>query len=156
MQWSKLKSRVKSLICPKVRNRVDFHLTSYRESHDGADKVWITIDGRMVFSCKHYQREFAEAEAYVAGISPEQVTDFLTASEIHGPGGFGSSIRAYLDMPIADALKSSDPLIRAFSMLDRRVGKRTLESLHISEADHTLVRAFYNLRRKTAAQPQSE
>jgi hypothetical protein len=126
-------------------------LTSYRKSHDGADKVWITIDGRLVFSCKHYQREFAEADAYVAGISPEKVTDFLTASEIHGPGEFGSSIRACLDMPITDALKSSDPLIRAFALVDRRVGKRTFESLETSEADHTLVRAFYDLRRDAAS-----
>ncbi len=62
MQWSKLKSRVKDFICPELKDRIDFHLTSYRGSHDGADKVWITVDGQRVFGCKHYPYERAEAE----------------------------------------------------------------------------------------------
>ncbi|MBV9929060.1 MAG: hypothetical protein JOZ96_28875 [Acidobacteria bacterium] len=150
MQWSKLKSRVKALICPELRGRIDFHLTSYRESHDGADKVWITVDGKRVFSCKHYPREWAGAEAYYGGLRGEQVTDFLKAREIHGPGDFGNAMRAYLDMPVGEALNSSDPLVRAFALVDRRVGKRTLEKFEISDAEHTLVKAFYDLRRGAA------
>ena len=147
MQWSKLKSRVKGLICLELRDRIDFHLTSYRESHDGADKVWITVDGERVFSCKHYPREWAEAEAYYGGLRGEQVKAFLKAREIHGPDDFGNAMRAYLDMPIGEALKSSDPLVKAFALVDRRVGKRTLAGLEISNTEHTLVKAFYDLRR---------
>ena len=147
MQWSKLKSRVKSFICPELKDRIDFHLTSYRESHDGADKVWITVDGQRVLSCKHYPREWAEAEAYYGGLRGEQVTDLLKAREIHGPGDFGNAMRAYLSLPVGEALKSSDPLVRAFALVDRRVGKRTLEKLEISDVEHTLVKAFYELRR---------
>jgi hypothetical protein len=147
MQWSKLKSRVKSFICPELRDRIDLHLTSYRESHDGADKVWITVDGERVFSCKHYPHERAEAEAYHGGLRGGQVTDFLRAREIHGPGDFGNAMRAYLDMPIGGALESSDPLVKAFALVDRRVGRRTLERLEIPDAEHTLVKAFYDLRR---------
>ena len=150
MQWSKLKSRVRGLICPKLRDRIDFHLTSYRESHDGADKVWITVDGQRVFSCKHYPREWAEAEAYYGGLRGEQVTDFLKAREIHGPGDFGNAMRAYLYMPVGEALKSSDPFVKAFALVDRRVGKRAIAKLEISDAEHTLVRAFYELRRGAA------
>ena len=150
MQWSKLKLRVKSFISTELKDRIDFHLTSYRESHDGADKVWITIDGQRVFSCKHYPREWAEVEAYYGGMRADQVKDFLKAREIHGPGDFGNAIRAYLDLPIGEALKSSDPLVKAFALVDRRVGKRTLEKLEISDAEHTLVKAFYELRRWVA------
>lgn len=147
MQWSKLKSRVKSFICPELKDRIDFHLTSYRESHDGADKVWITVDGRRVFSCKHYPREWVGAEAYCGGLRGEQVEDYLKAREIHGPGDFGDAMRAYLDMPAGEALKSSDPLVKAFALVDRRVGKRTFEKLEIPGAEHTLVKTFYDLRR---------
>ena len=145
MQWSKLKSRVKALICPELRDRIDFHLTSYRESHDGADKVWITVDGQRVFSCKHYPSEWAEAEAYYGGLRGEQVKESLKAREIHGPGDFGNAMRAYLDMPVGEALTSSDPLVKAFALVDRRVGKRTLEKLELSDEEHTLVKAFYGL-----------
>jgi hypothetical protein len=146
MQWSKLKSRVKSFICPELRDRIDFHLTSYRESHDGADKVWITVDGQRVFSCKHYPHKWAEAEAYYGGLRGEQVKSLLREKEIHGPKDFGDAMRAYLDMPVREALKSTDPLVKAFALVDRRVGKRTLEKLEISESEHTLVKAFYALR----------
>lgn len=146
MQWSKLKSRVKSFICPELRDRIDFHLTSYRESHDGADKVWITVDGRRAFSCKHYPYEWAEAEAYHGGLRGEQVKSLLREKEIHRPKDFGDAMRVYLNMPIREALKSTDPLIKAFALVDRRVGERTLEKLEISDSEHTLVKAFYALR----------
>ena len=150
MQWSKLKSRVKSFICPELRDRIDFHLTSYRESHDGADKVWITVDGQRVFSCKHYSYECAEAEAYHGGLRGEQVKELMQAKEIHRPKDFGEAMRAYLDMPIAEAVKSPDPLVRAFALVDRRLGKRTLAKLEIPDSEHTLVKALYELRLASA------
>ena len=146
MQWSKLKSRVKSLICPELRDRIDFHLTSYRESHDGADKVWITVDGVRVFSCKHYRHEWASIAASRSGLEGDEVKSALRAVEIHSPGDFGDAMRSYLDMPVADALKSPDPIVRAFAIIDRRVGKRTLATLDLSEYQHTLVKTFYDLR----------
>lgn len=150
MQWSKLKARVKDFICPELRDRIDFHLTSYRESHDGADKVCITVDGQRVFSCKHYPYEWAEAEAYHGGLRGEQVKELLRGKEIQRPKDFGDAMRAYLDMPITEAVKSSDPLVKAFALVDRRLGKRTLAKLEISDSEHTLVKAFYELRLASA------
>ena len=146
MQWSKLKSRIKSLIAPEVRDRIDFHLTSYRESHDGADKVWITIDGERVFDCKHYPHEWAADRAYGNGLGGNEIRSALADVGIHGPKDFGYAMRAYLDMPVDQALQSSDPLVRAFAIVDRRVGKRTLATLDLSGFDHPLVNAFYKLR----------
>ena len=150
MQWSKLKARVKDFICPELRDRIDFHLTSYRESHDGADKVWITVDGQRVFSCKHYPYERAEAEAYHGGLRGEQVKELLREKEIHRPKDFGDAMRAYLDMPISEAVKSSDPLVKAFALVDRRLGKRRLAKLEITGSEHTLVKVFYELRLASA------
>lgn len=150
MQWSKLKARVKDFICPELRDRIDFHLTSYRESHDGADKVWITVDGKRVFNCKHYPYEWAEAEAYHGGLRGEQVKKLLREKEIQRPKDFGDAMRAYLDLPITEAVKSSDPLVKAFALVDRRLGKRALAKLEISDSEHTLVKVFYQLRLASA------
>jgi hypothetical protein len=150
VQWSKLRSRIKSLIAPELRDRIDFHLTSYRESHDGADKVWITVDDKRVFDCKHYSRERASDAANASGIRGDQIESALRDAGVHGPKDFGSAMRAYLDMPVNEALDSSDPLVRAFAIVDRRVGKRTLANLDLSDCDHTLVNAFYKLRRSSA------
>src|SRR5258708_3753600 len=61
MQWSKLKSRVKARICPEMRRRVDFHVTSYRHSHDEAEKVWITLDGSRIATFSWYQKQWKPA-----------------------------------------------------------------------------------------------
>ena len=150
MQWSKLKTKVKDFICPELKDRIDFYVTSYRESHDGADKVWITVDGQKIFSCKHYPHEWAEAEAYGAGLRGEEVKSLLVKEEIHSPRDFGEAMRVYLDSPIHEALESSDPLVKAFAIVDRRVGKRMLGKLEILESEHSLVRAFYELRLASA------
>ncbi|SRR6266567_4242924 len=150
MQWSKLKSRVKDLMAPELRDRIDFHLTSYRASHDGADKVWITIDGKRVFDCKHYAYEWASGAAYNSGVQGDPVKSVLRDVGIHGPKDFGNAMRNYLGMSVDEALKSSDPLVQAFAIVDRRLGKRSLAKLDLSDCKHTLVNAFYELRRASA------
>jgi hypothetical protein len=152
MQWSKLKSRVRDLIHPVLRDRIDFHVTSYRESHDEADKVWFTVDGRRVFTCKHYTHYRAELHAYYqCGLRGESLKSALREEEIFHPKDFGNAMRAYLDMPVGDALKSADPFIKAFALVDRRVGRRTFMKLQLSDSEHELVRVFYELRRTSAS-----
>lgn len=146
MQWSKLKARVKERICPELRDRVDFHLTSYRRSHDDVDKVWITIDGETVFKAKHYAYAKASAEAFYCGLSGAAIKSMLREVEVFDPADFGNAMRSYLDLPIAKALVSTDPLIKAFAIIDRRVGKRTLLKLELSASESPLILAFYSLR----------
>jgi len=50
-------------------------------------------------------------------------------------------------MPIEEALQSANPFIKAFALIDRRTGNRTIEKLQISDSEHTLVKVFYNLRK---------
>lgn len=146
MQWSKLKSRMKSRICPELRDRIDFHVTSYRHSHDDADNVWITIDGEILFSYKYYPYQRAAAEAFFCGLKGNEIKTALREMEIHSPQDLGTAMRRYLDVSIESALESSNSLIRAFAIIDRRVGRRRLAKLEVSEMDHPLVKAFFLLR----------
>jgi hypothetical protein len=45
MQWSQMKKQVESFFAPSVAGRVELRSTSYRRSHDGEGRVWITLDG---------------------------------------------------------------------------------------------------------------
>jgi hypothetical protein len=146
MQWSKLKARFKALICPELSDRIDFHLTSYRRSHDGADKVWVTVDGHRVFDCKHYRYEAAEANAYSIGLRNQELKTRLRDQEIHSPAEFGSAIKLYPSLSIDEALASDNPIIKAF---DRRFGKKKLAMLELSDSEHSLVKTFYSLRLAT-------
>ena len=125
---------------------MEFHLTSYRRSHDEADKVWITIDGETVLKMKHYPYQRAEFEAYWCGLEYTAARSLLCELGFFRPQDFGNAMRTYLDLSIDDALASTNPLIKAFAIIDRRVGKRRLLKLEISETDIPLIRAFYSLR----------
>jgi hypothetical protein len=146
MQWSKLKSRIKDRICPELRDRIDFHVTSYRHSHDDADKVWITVDGETLFSYKYYPYRRATAEAFFCGLKGGEIATAVREMEIHSPQDLGNAMRSYLDLSIENALESTNSLIKAFAIIDGRVGKRRLARLEVSEMDHPLVKAFYSLR----------
>lgn len=65
-------------------------------------------------------------------------TDFLRAAT------------AFLDLPIEAALGSDDPIIRILAILDRRVGRRTLQKIRQQAPDlPPWVRQFYDLRLST-------
>ena len=149
MQWSKLKARVRSLICPELREVIDFHVTSYRKAHSWISESWITVDGKRVFDCgsRTYGRELAyELLRNVDEEPPFDLREVLKRREIHEPQHMGDGLRAYLELSIDDALASENPFIKAFAMIDRRVGKRRLSKLQIEPEEHSLVKTFYQLR----------
>lgn len=159
MQWSKLKTRAKSFIVPSLRERIDFHVTSYRQSHDEAEKAWVTVDGKQVFTAIWYRHQYAGAKRKKTGTLArdgrgktyrdlelsERVTE-PEQLEQHRPQQFGDALRVYLDIPVADALNSKDPFIRAMAMIDNRVGRESLRKHKPKSDDHSLVRLFYDLR----------
>ena len=152
MQWSKLKTRFRELICDELRDRLDFHLTSYRQSHDGVGEMWITFDGEKIYTCGHYNFEFAEREGYRSGLVGEELRAWLTEKEIHSPRSFCTAIKEYLGMNSKDALYSEDPFVRAFAIIDQRTGKRTLAKFNIGENEHSLVKTFYRLRMEASGE----
>jgi hypothetical protein len=157
MRWSKVRSTIKELICSELRRRIDFHVTSYRHSHDEAEKAWITIDGKRALTASWYKYEWhywprdskgrldwerARAAEFPAHMDTQK-------DEVHLPEELGGALRTYIDLPIGAALQSENPFIRALSIVDRRTGKRRLQALQITTDDHSLVKAFYALRMST-------
>jgi hypothetical protein len=156
MQWSKLRASVRALICPELRRRVDFHVTHYRAGARSKSGI-ITIDGER-FLTLSYHRFCREGDGWFLASRYEKGAVPLSAEttwcpeqrdEIHPPQQLGDAMRAYLDMPIKAALKSKNPFIRSLAIIDRRIGKRTLEELRIANYDHSLVKEFYRLRMST-------
>lgn len=108
--------------------------------------MWIMVDGQRVFSFNHYPYEWAEREAYWSGMNSEQVKDSLQKAGMQSPNDFGDAIREYLDMPVSQTLESTNPIIKAFALVDGRTGKRTIDKMLLSDSEHSLVKAFYELR----------
>lgn len=156
MQWSKLKTRVKALICPELRGRIDFHITSYRYSHDAAEKAWVTVDGQRLWTASWYQAQWNgwprdEQGRLIWGSEPGVTADhhpFLPR-----PQDLGEAMRTFLGLPVQEALCAADPLVRALARIDRRIGARTLQSLTISETDHPLIKSLHTLRLNATLAP---
>src|SRR5690606_34656608 len=118
MQWSKLKTRFRAFICDELRDRIDIHVTSYRESHDGAGVVWVTLDGKKLVDFEHYRFEFAERDGYHRGLAGEQLEQWLSSQEIPAPvhRNRHAGVSRYVHRR---SLASPHPFHRAFAMIGR-------------------------------------
>lgn len=161
MQWSKLRMRVRALICPGLRDRIDFHVTRYREATHFGTEAWVTLDREKIFGAGHYHRFMPECVEWYrrvpnldslpyppVGLEPvrREIEATLDAQQTHHTDQLVGAMRAYLDMPARAALQSENPFLRALAIIDGRVGRRTLGRLEVNESEHSLVRRFYELR----------
>ena len=54
----------------------------------------------------------------------------------------------YRNNDIQNSIISDDPIVRMFAVLDRRIGKRTIEKLNVSKQPEWL-QIFYELRKNS-------
>lgn len=121
---------MESFICDSLKGRVEFFCSNYR-MHDGIGRAYITVDGNEVYNMCTLKRDYYRQPK--EGVYSQ--VEFLEAT------------REYLNNPIEVLLKSDNVLIKILVLLDRRVGKRTLENMKntmLSEED--IVQYFYKLR----------
>lgn len=77
----------------------------------------------------------------------EQAHQVIKSKGIYSQRDFFEAVERYFDQPIRESLHSEELLIRIFALLDRRVGKRALNSLKANmDKEHELLQFFYNLR----------
>ena len=163
MVWSKLRQKVRGFITPELRRRLDIHCTCYHDAHDDYGEVWITLDGKKIFGGGYYRW-------YIKEYSPEILSDFsiihgfhkdfynvniesqtveqVMKSGIHDTSHITRNLELYLNTSFEDCLKSNNPIYKAFSIIDKRLGKRKFSELVIGENEHPLVKMFYNLRKE--------
>jgi hypothetical protein len=174
LQWSKAKSTLESFLCEKLKGRIRLYATVDRKFHDGPARVWITFDKKEIVSAsdvtyavKHeklYQEMKKERNLKGIPYSPdwsvmfdskerqelEEASDnaeeILINQTIFSSYHFYAPFMEYSSLSIEEALNSENIIIRAYSMLDRRLGKRRLKELNINEETHPLIVDFYKIR----------
>jgi len=156
LRWSQLRKAIEERITRPLRGRVELHSTRYRRSADQEGRVWITVDGQEVFSMAtviHLVPLWERAAAIATAepdLSPEAANGRAVA-EFAAQGRFTqltfySALDEYLNLSIERALGSSNMLIRALALIDRRLGRRRFEALRLAPGEHALVRLSYSLR----------
>jgi hypothetical protein len=174
LQWSKTKSILESFLCDKLKGRIQIYATIYRKFHDGPSRVWITFDKKEILSASDTKYQIVQEKLYqqirderrlkgipyspVPGVmfnsaerealmeaSYEAEVILINQNNFESYHLFAPFMR-YGSLSIDEAINSENVIIRAFSMLDRRLGKRKLKELNFTENTHPIIVKFYNIR----------
>ena len=156
ISWSAMRKTLEQdNICASLKGRIQYFQTNYRGAHDQTGRAAIRLDGKEIFQCDY----FKSVETYY-NVKAEQSTETgnqgywerheqakLVASNQVGNHCFYSSFYTYHNNSIEKSLASSNPVVRLFAILDKRVGKRRLEKL-VSEVKKQpeWLQFFYKLR----------
>ena len=154
--WSGLNKQLTECLCDSLRNRVTYFLTRYHEVHNSYGRAAIRLDGKelVIFSwIDMYKQDSDINERWKeTGIWDGDTLELKNKWEKEGilsDWDFLQAATDFLQMPIEEALTSSNCLIHIFAILDRRVGKRTIKQIKDSEKYKTYpewVQQFYKLR----------
>lgn len=156
IQWSKIKKKLDSMLCPALSGRITYHVTQYTDAHDDHGKAVIRVDGNDIFIASDLgvkdsrfmgtdEMQNLYADVYCEGYQ-EQV-EYLEAHGIYEEYGFFREVFGFLRRPLHESLSSASILRNILALLDRRTGKRTLKKIQDAmENRHAAVQYFYRLR----------
>jgi hypothetical protein len=156
MIWSKVKKEIKEALSENVNKAIDIHMTGYAGSHSDG-RAWITIYGEEVAnfstheSYVHFGKPWNELTKDEPWARHEKVDEgkrtpkLLIEKGEFSRGDFTDSCYQYLSLNISEAQQSNHPIIRMLAALDKRTGKRKLETWIKTEIN-PLVKYFLEFR----------
>ena len=149
--WSGIRKRLEQdLLCESLRGRVQYFLTHYHGAPDEYGRFAVRLDGREIIFANPYhdmdvsrtadrlKRDLGETrnwyqlleedrERYdeIFRLADRRCIERNTMEIYH----FTDALREYLQAPVQESIRSENPAVRMFAVLDRRIGKRTLTRL---------------------------
>ena len=144
-------------ICDSLKGRIKYFATRYRECHDEEGRVAVLVDGKEVLKSCWFDWAIKSHEIHEAGEIPREGLTFneyweKVHIETNNQCGFDQfcfyeAYYEYANQSIENSLKAADPIVKMFAILDRRVGKRTLEKVKLEmNSLPEWLRYFYDLR----------
>ena len=159
ISWSAMRKILEQdNLCDSLKERIQYFTTRYRESHDQEGRVAIRLDGKEIFrSCFYDWQSKRDDVVNSKTISKEQASSYWDywdkihlETKNHGgfdQYGFYEAFHEYTNQNIEKSLISSDPVVRLFAIMDKRVGKRRLEVLSLEvEKQAEWLQVFFKLR----------
>lgn len=150
--WKALKNQLEELLCAELKGHVTYFLTRYHRVHNSYGRAAILFDGKELvrFSwVEMYERENGLSKLYAEERYTEENISGLEKSwdenGVYSDNDFLGAALEFTDMPIIEALQSENSIIKLLALMDRRVGKRTLQGLN-SDAFPEWAKPFYDLR----------
>ncbi len=167
--WNNLKKQINGLLCDSLKGKISYFYTRYHGVHNAYGRATINYFNKEIISfswleemyqgadvAEQYEKmnvvsspdeSFEESIKRYKEVSDEVSKKIWMPEGLLCEGDFINSITIYLKTDIKTALNSENYLLRVFSYMDRRIGKRTL--LKIKDEVETLpqwVKQFYYIR----------
>lgn len=144
------------MMCGSLKGRVRYFATRYRECFDHEGRMAILLDGKEVFWSSWFKWNEEYHNAHEEGC-PDELSDDPAVLDYwddvaHARGGmdqfcFYNAFHVFQNQSIEKSLEDQDSIVRLFAILDKRVGKRRLDSLKEKVADQPeWLQPFYRLR----------
>lgn len=168
--WSKTRKILEEeMLCDSLKGRVQYFLTQYHDAHDHHGRFCIRVDGNEYVHANPFNERYSYIEERRIKkeqniphrewtgkeflhdeenrIIEDQVAEQMIRDNKMEIYHVTRAIEEYFQLDIQAALASSNEMVRLLAVLDRRVGKRTLERLK-DEADYQpeWLQKFYMLR----------
>lgn len=154
--WSGLNKQLTNCLCEPLKDRITYFLTRYHTVHNSYGRAAVRLDGKelVIFSWTELYRQDADANALwektgIWDYANPMLKEKWDAEAAYSDWNFLSAAAEFLQLPISDALRNENYLIRIFAILDKRVGRRTIEKIKEEKAYMAYppwVRQFYELR----------
>ncbi|MBQ4338035.1 MAG: hypothetical protein IJC37_01260 [Clostridia bacterium] len=158
--WSGMRKYLeKEMLADSLKGRVRYGCTTY-VGMDGCKIFEVCIDDQKVkcFSWETVNNYFIE-KGYKTIEKPYGVTEYwdefwsllnkypLNERTEYIDSEFADALAEYRNQDIKSSVESDNPIVRMFAVLDRRVGKRTLEELKDALAEQPeWLKRFYVFR----------
>lgn len=142
--WAGLNKWLRECLCEELSDRITYFLTRYHQVHDSYGRAAIRLDGRELVCFSWIEMYRQERDGYAEAMKPKW-DENCTYCEMD----FLNAVLTFRNLAIQDALDSEDYIIKILAIMDKRVGKRTLEKISRAGEYRTYpdwVRQFYELR----------
>ena len=152
--WLGMKKQLEQLLCPALQGRIAYFLATYHQVHNAYGRAAIRLDGKELacFSWIEMYQQDADLDLQwqKEGKQDEKaLKQQWDREKIYHDLDFLDAALQFLEMPVGKALESENYIIKIFALLDRRVGRRSLERIaqRVEYAAYPeWVRQFYELR----------
>lgn len=156
MKWSKLRKLLKDRLADNLKNRLDYNLTTYKNSTGFIGRAWITWDGKEIINFSNQDtwnqyQSYSNETAETHYISHKKIDDAeRTEGNVIEKGefskyDFAENAFKFLNINVQDAIKSDNIILKALAVVDKKTGKRTLTELSKLE-NHPMIKYLIELR----------
>lgn len=158
--WSGMRKYLEQdMLADSLQGRIRYGCTTY-VGMDGCRIFEVCIDSVQVkrFSWETVNTYFID-NGYTKNTDPSGIAEYweefwqllekypINQRTEYTDGEFCEALEIYRNQNIQESIFSSNPIIRMFAVLDRRVGKRTISKMkNIIDEQPEWLRQFYKLR----------